>query len=72
MIEFFVHGLIYFSNSSHRDSVSYETQFWTTTFFLCLIGLIFFLVSGIGSMIEMIRTSDRRFFSPMLLFVACV
>ena len=48
------------------------TRFWTTTFFLCLIGLIFLLVGGIFSMWEMIRTSDRRFLIPMFFFVACV
>jgi zinc transporter ZupT len=49
-----------------------ETRFWTTTFLLCLSGLLFLLVSGLFSMLEMLRTSDRRFFIPMLLFVACV
>lgn len=49
-----------------------DGQFWRTTFFLCLFGLILFLLSGIFSIFEMIRTSDRRFFIPMLLFLSCV
>ena len=55
-----------------RENVPYMRQFWTTTFVLCLLGVIFMLVGGILSIWEMFQTSDRRFVIPMLYFVACV
>jgi len=55
-----------------RQNVGCITRFWTTTFVLCLLGLIFLLVGGIFSFWEMFQTSDRRFVIPMLYFVACV
>lgn len=41
-------------------------------FILCLLGLICLLVGGIFSLLEMFKTSDRRFIIPMLYFVCCV
>ncbi|CAF4593287.1 unnamed protein product [Rotaria sp. Silwood2] len=55
-----------------RANVACVTQFWRTTFILCLLGLICLLVGGIFSVCEMFKTSDRRFAIPMLYFVACV
>lgn len=61
-----------FSNCSRFDTTQCDRYFRATTFFLCLFGLIVLLISGICSILEMIRTSDRRFFIPMLFFVSCV
>jgi len=47
-------------------------RFWATTFILCLLGVMFMLVGGIFSVMEMFMTSDRRFVTPMLMFVGCV
>jgi len=63
-------GLFYMCTS--REHVGCITRFWTTTFILCLLGLIFLLVGGILSFWEMFQTSDRRFVIPMFYFVACV
>jgi hypothetical protein len=55
-----------------RGNIGCITRFWTTTFVLCLIGILFLFVGGIFSIWEMFQTSDRRFVIPMLYFVACV
>jgi len=61
-----------FNMCTTRVNVPCITRFWTTTFVLCLIGVIFLLVGGIFSFLEMFQTSDRRFVIPMLYFVAVV
>jgi len=61
-----------FSMCTSRANVRCITRFWTTTFILCLLGVIFLLAGGIFSFWEMFQTSDRRFVIPMLYFVACV
>ncbi|CAF0786755.1 unnamed protein product [Rotaria sordida] len=63
-------GLFYMCTS--RANVACMRRFWTTTFVLCLLGLMCLLVGGIFSIWEMFKTSDRRFAIPMLHFVACV
>jgi hypothetical protein len=63
-------GLFYMCTS--RVNVPCLTRFWTTTFILCLLGVIFLFVGGIFSFWEMFQTSDRRFVIPMLYFVGCV
>jgi len=63
-------GLFYICTT--RENAGCMPRFWTTTFILCLLGLIFMLVGGIFSFWEMFQTSDRRFVIPMLYFVACV
>lgn len=55
-----------------RENVACVGRFWTTTFILCLLGLICMLVGGIFSIWEMFQTSDRRFVIPMFYFVGCV
>jgi cytochrome c biogenesis factor len=55
-----------------RENVGCVTRFWTTTFILCLIGLICMFIGGIFSFWEMFKTSDRRFVIPICYFVACV
>ncbi|CAF0850167.1 unnamed protein product [Adineta ricciae] len=62
-------GLFYRCMSGENQCV---TMFWRTTFILCLLGMIFMFVGGIFSVWEMFQTSDRRFFIPMLYFVAVV
>jgi hypothetical protein len=57
--------------TSH-ENVACVTRFWTTTFILCLLGLICVFVGGIFSIWEMFQTSDRRFVIPMCYFVGCV
>jgi len=69
-VEWTWNGLFYMCTS--RANVPCVTRFWTTTFVLCLLGIIFLLVGGIFSFWEMFQTSDRRFVIPMLYFVACV
>jgi len=69
-LEWTWNGLFHMCTS--RVNVGCMTQFWTTTFILCLLGVIFLLVGGIFSFWEMFQTSDRRFVIPMLYFVGCV
>jgi hypothetical protein len=47
-------------------------RFWSTTFIICLIGIIFLLVGGIIMGWDLFQVSDRRFAIPLLFFVACV
>jgi len=61
-----------FTMCTTRVNVPCVTRFWTTTFVLCLLGVICLLVGGIFSFWEMFQTSDRRFVIPMIYFVACV
>jgi len=61
-----------FSMCTSRANVGCVTRFWTTTFILCLLGVLFLLVGAIFSFWEMFQTSDRRFLIPMLYFVGCV
>jgi len=65
-------GLFYMCTTRMNVQGRCVFHFWTTTFILCLLGVIFLLVGGIFSVWEMFQTSDRRFFIPMLYFVACV
>ena len=63
-------GLFYMFSS--MENVPCVTRFVTSTFIICLLGLIFMLVGGIFSIWEMFQTSDRRFLMPFFFFVACV
>ncbi|CAF1135618.1 unnamed protein product [Adineta ricciae] len=47
-------------------------DFWSITFVICLLGLLFLLAGGIFSVLDIPKASDRRFITPLLLFVACV
>lgn len=63
-------GLFYQCTSN--EVVSCITRFWTTTFVICLLGVIFLLVGGIFICWDFFQISDRRFVIPLLIFVACV
>lgn len=52
--------------------ISCSLRFWTTTFIICLLGLVFLLASGIFICWDLFQISDRRFAIPLLIFVACV
>jgi hypothetical protein len=47
-------------------------HFWTTTFIISLFGLIFLLVGGILSALDLPKAADRRFITPVLLLISCV
>ena len=47
-------------------------DFWSITFVICLLGLLFLLAGGIFSVLDIPKASDRRFITPLLLFIACV
>jgi len=63
-------GLFY--TCSTRGTMECVSRFWTTTFVLCLLGVIFLLVSVVFLCWDIFKISDRRFVIPMLMFVACV
>jgi hypothetical protein len=39
---------------------------------ICLFGLLFLLAGGIFSGLDIPKASDRRFVTPLLMFLACV
>ena len=43
-----------------------------TTFVICLVGILFLLAGGIFSALDIPKASDRRFITPLLIFVGCV
>jgi len=47
-------------------------RFWATTFVVCLLGILFLLAGGIFSALDIPKASDRRFVTPLLIFVGCV
>jgi uncharacterized membrane protein len=49
-----------------------EAQFLATTFIICLIGAVFLLAGGIFSALDIPKASDRRFITPLLIFIGCV
>ena len=49
-----------------------ESNFLPITFILCLLGLLFLLAGGIFSILDVPKASDRRFITPLLIFVGCV
>ena len=61
-----------YSMCTTRENVPCIKRFWTLTFILCLLGLMCLLAGGILSLLEMFKTSDRRFVIPILYFLACV
>lgn len=42
------------------------------TFVLCVLGVFFLLIGGVFSILGVPKATDRRFITPMLLYVACV
>lgn len=42
------------------------------TFIIGVLGLLFLLVGGVFAALGMPRATDRRFVTPLLIFVACV
>jgi len=49
-----------------------QADFWPVTFIVCLLGLLFLLAGGIFSVLDIPKRSDRRFITPLLMFVGCV
>jgi hypothetical protein len=64
-----IQGLFESCSSRHEQCIG---QFWTSTFLICLLGLIFLFVGGVFSAFDVPRATDRRFITPLLIFVACV
>ena len=68
LIEYLFQGLF----QTCSASFGCEARFLATTFVICLIGLLFLLVGGIFSALDIPKASDRRFITPLLIFVGCV
>ncbi len=49
-----------------------NARFWGVTFVVCLLGLLFLLAGGICSVLDVPKASDRRFITPLLIFIGCV
>lgn len=47
-------------------------QFLSGIFFISLLGILFLLVGGIFSALNVPKDNNRRFLTPLLMFVACV
>jgi len=47
-------------------------RFLPTTFIVCLLGVLFLLAGGVFSVLDIPKASDRRFVTPLLIFVGCV
>jgi len=55
-----------------RTNTPCLARFVGTTFVVCLLGVLFLLAGGIFSALDIPTASDRRFITPLLLFVGCV
>ncbi|CAF3935794.1 unnamed protein product, partial [Adineta steineri] len=55
-----------------RTNMFCIARFQATTFIVCLMGLLFLLAGGIFSVLDIPKASDRRFITPLLMFVGCV
>ncbi|UJR23504.1 hypothetical protein I4U23_026502 [Adineta vaga] len=49
-----------------------EAYFWAATFILCVLGLVFLLIGCILSALDVPKVTDRRFVTPLFMYVACV
>ena len=47
-------------------------QFLSGTFFISLLGIIFLFIGGIFSALDIPKATNRRFLTPLLMFVASV
>ncbi len=55
-----------------RTGESCFAQFQPVTFIIGVLGVVFLLAGGIFSAVDIPKASDRRFITPLLIFVASV
>ncbi|CAF0925459.1 unnamed protein product [Adineta steineri] len=47
-------------------------RFWPVTFVICVLGLLSLLIGGIFSALDITKATNRRFITPLLIYVGCV
>ncbi|CAF0823700.1 unnamed protein product [Adineta ricciae] len=55
-----------------RSSGVCNFEFLPATFIICVIGLVFLLIGSILSILDVPKATDRRFVTPLFIYVACV
>ncbi|CAF0949048.1 unnamed protein product [Adineta steineri] len=49
-----------------------DAKFLPVTFIICVLGLLSLLIGGIFSALDITKATNRRFITPLLIYVGCV